>query len=138
MERRVPDTSKLRSRTGGPHIVRSSDILDDDDRGGGRGTGCDPRPGDIVIVPGSALAAGALAFIMVALLTEACGVVAIRHSVFDRPRGDGVTLAPRPISGAWRSRAGRSRVRGGRQRRATADAASPSPRGRSCPPWPDR
>ena len=42
-----------------------------------------------MIVPGSALAAGALAFILVALLTEVMRRVAIRHSLFDQPRGDG-------------------------------------------------
>ena len=42
-----------------------------------------------MIVPGSALAAGALAFILVALLTEVMRRVAIRHRLLDQPRGDG-------------------------------------------------
>jgi UDP-GlcNAc:undecaprenyl-phosphate GlcNAc-1-phosphate transferase len=42
-----------------------------------------------VIVPASSLAAGALAFIFVALLTEAIRRVAIRHRLLDPPRADG-------------------------------------------------
>jgi UDP-GlcNAc:undecaprenyl-phosphate GlcNAc-1-phosphate transferase len=42
-----------------------------------------------VIVPGSALTAGTLAFIFVALLTEAVRRVAIRHRLLDQPRTDG-------------------------------------------------
>jgi UDP-GlcNAc:undecaprenyl-phosphate GlcNAc-1-phosphate transferase len=42
-----------------------------------------------VIVPGPAIAAGALAFILVVLLTEVMRRVAIRHGLFDQPRGDG-------------------------------------------------
>jgi UDP-GlcNAc:undecaprenyl-phosphate/decaprenyl-phosphate GlcNAc-1-phosphate transferase len=42
-----------------------------------------------VIVPTPALAAGALAFILVALLTEAMRRVAIRHRLLDQPRADG-------------------------------------------------
>ena len=42
-----------------------------------------------MIVPDSALAAGPLAFILVALLTEAMRRVAIRHCLLDQPRADG-------------------------------------------------
>lgn len=42
-----------------------------------------------MILPGSALAAGALAFILVALLTEVMRRVAIRHRLLDQPREDG-------------------------------------------------
>jgi UDP-GlcNAc:undecaprenyl-phosphate GlcNAc-1-phosphate transferase len=42
-----------------------------------------------VILPASSLAAGALAFIFVALLTEAMRRVAIRHRLLDPPRVDG-------------------------------------------------
>jgi UDP-GlcNAc:undecaprenyl-phosphate/decaprenyl-phosphate GlcNAc-1-phosphate transferase len=42
-----------------------------------------------VIVPGFVLAAGVLAFIFVALLTEAMRRLAIRHRLLDQPREDG-------------------------------------------------
>lgn len=42
-----------------------------------------------MIVPGSALAAGALAFVLVALLTEVMRRIAVRHGLLDQPRGDG-------------------------------------------------
>ena len=42
-----------------------------------------------MIVPGSALAAGALAFFLVALLAEAMRRVSLRHRLLDRPRADG-------------------------------------------------
>ena len=42
-----------------------------------------------MIVPASTLAAGGLAFILVALLTEAMRRVAIRHHLLDQPRSDG-------------------------------------------------
>ena len=42
-----------------------------------------------MIVPASTLAAGGLAFILVALLTEAMRRVAIRHRLLDPPRADG-------------------------------------------------
>ena len=89
MERRVPDTTKLRSHTGWfPHRSLSRNP-GRDDRGGGRRTGCASGLGEIVIVPGSALAAGALAFVLVALLTEVMRRIAVRHCLLDQPRGDG-------------------------------------------------
>jgi UDP-GlcNAc:undecaprenyl-phosphate/decaprenyl-phosphate GlcNAc-1-phosphate transferase len=52
-----------------------------------------------VILPSSALIAGALAFIFVALLTEAMRRVAIGHGLFDQPRGDGRHIHATPYLG---------------------------------------
>jgi UDP-GlcNAc:undecaprenyl-phosphate GlcNAc-1-phosphate transferase len=52
-----------------------------------------------VIVPGFVLAAGALAFVFVALLTEAMRRLAIRHRLLDEPRQDGRHRRPTPYLG---------------------------------------
>jgi UDP-GlcNAc:undecaprenyl-phosphate/decaprenyl-phosphate GlcNAc-1-phosphate transferase len=50
-------------------------------------------------IAGSAIAAGALAFVLVALLTEVMRRVAIRHRLIDRPRTDRIHASATPFLG---------------------------------------
>jgi UDP-GlcNAc:undecaprenyl-phosphate/decaprenyl-phosphate GlcNAc-1-phosphate transferase len=50
-------------------------------------------------IAGSAIAAGALAFVLVALLTEVMRRVAIRHRLVDRPRTDRIHASATPFLG---------------------------------------
>ena len=56
-------------------------------------------PGALVTGPGSVIAAGVLAFVLVAVLTEAMRKIAIRHRLVDQPRADRVHVIATPYLG---------------------------------------
>ena len=108
MDRRVPDTAKLHSRTGWVAENTLAEILNEMIREAVSEMGEIPSPrsaagpttpGALVTGPGTVIAAGVLAFVLVAVLTGAMRRIAIRFRLVDQPRADRVHIIATPYLG---------------------------------------